>query len=175
MGQLSDWAQIFVRVFAWWKPRKSRKFWKMGLFFKKKSLKMGTLPAKINLTDGGRGFEARAAHPCPTQIWVPPPRTSHCNRHAGCAALGLMGRLFTRNPIFSRGAVKYKNASMIAIFFTTPLNEVFFHVKMKPYRRDRRDFLSKFCPINEDWRKNLTTRFLKESVSYFLKMAVLIP
>ena len=25
----------------------------------------------------GRGFEARAAHPCPTQIWVPPPGQNH--------------------------------------------------------------------------------------------------
>ena len=34
----------------------------MGTFFCIKS------PLKM-----GRGFEARSAHPCPTQIWVPPP------------------------------------------------------------------------------------------------------
>ena len=44
----------------------SRKILKNGYpFLPKSPLKMGT------------GFEARAAHPCPTQIWVPPTRVSN--------------------------------------------------------------------------------------------------
>ena len=56
------------------KPWKIAKFLKNGPIFQDKSLKMGTLfcqnhaPLKM-----GKGFEAQAAHPCPTQIWVPPP------------------------------------------------------------------------------------------------------
>ena len=49
------------------KTPKIAKFLKNGPIFQEKSLKMGTLSAKITLKMG-RGFEARAAHPCPTQI-----------------------------------------------------------------------------------------------------------
>ena len=48
------------------KTQKSQNLWKMDLFFQEKNPNNG-LPLKM-----GRGFEARAAHPCPNQIWVPP-------------------------------------------------------------------------------------------------------
>ena len=58
------------------KPQKSWNFWKIGPkwpYFSRKILKNGypfwpKSPLKM-----GMGFEAWVAHPCPTQIWVPPP------------------------------------------------------------------------------------------------------
>ena len=53
----------------------NREIFEKWAYFSRKILKNGypflpKTPLKI-----GRGFEARAAHPCPTQIWVPPPET----------------------------------------------------------------------------------------------------
>ena len=55
---------------TWFTP-KITKFLKNMPIFEGKSLKWLPFLAKITLKDG-YGFETRAAHPCPTQIWVPP-------------------------------------------------------------------------------------------------------
>ena len=67
-------------VFVMRKPRKSRKFWKIGLFLKENPKNGYPFWPKSPLKMG-MGFEARAAHPCPTQIWVPPPGVSPCTSH----------------------------------------------------------------------------------------------
>ena len=64
MSQLF-WLSPNFRVFT---CRKSWNSWKMGLFFKKKNLKNGYPFLPISPLKMGRGFEAWAAHPCPTQI-----------------------------------------------------------------------------------------------------------
>ena len=38
----------------------------------------------------GRGFEARAAHPCPTQIWVPPGLIYHAEPEMNPGAEGVL-------------------------------------------------------------------------------------
>ena len=57
------------------KPWKLQDFWKIAKwpYFHEKSLKMGTLFGQNHPLKMGMGFEAWGAHPCPTQIWVPPP------------------------------------------------------------------------------------------------------
>ena len=55
------------------KTPKIAKFLKNGPFFQEKNLKNGYPFLPKSPLKMGRGFEARAAHPCPTQIWVPPP------------------------------------------------------------------------------------------------------
>ena len=49
------------------------KFLKNGPIFQEKNLKNGYPSLPKSPLKMGRGFEARAAHPCPTQIWVTPP------------------------------------------------------------------------------------------------------
>ena len=74
MGQLF-WLSPKLRDFQGFRHAKNPKiaeFWKNRPIFEGKSLKNGypfwpKSPLKM-----GMGFEARAAHPCPTQIWVPP-------------------------------------------------------------------------------------------------------
>ena len=63
----SDWAQIFGL-----KPRKLRIFSKNWAYFSWKILKNGYPFLPKSPLKMGRVFEARAAHPCPTQIWVSP-------------------------------------------------------------------------------------------------------
>ena len=77
MGQLFWMSTKFAILgfFAMRKPQKSQNVWKIGQkwpYFSRKILKNGypfwpNSPLKM-----GMGFEAWAAHPCPTQIWVPP-------------------------------------------------------------------------------------------------------
>ena len=54
------------------KTPKIVKFLKNGNIFQEKILKNGYPFLPKSHVKMGRGFEARAAHPCPTQIWVPP-------------------------------------------------------------------------------------------------------
>ena len=70
MGQLF-WLSPNFRVFAWQKPRKLRNFEKWA-YFSRRNLKNGYPFLPKSPLKMGRGFEAREAHPCPTQIWVPP-------------------------------------------------------------------------------------------------------
>ena len=79
MSQLF-WMSINFAIlggFVMRKPRKSWNFWKIGpkrpYFYTSNPLKWVPFLAKIT------GFEAWAAHPCPTQIWVPPPRDYKSN------------------------------------------------------------------------------------------------
>ena len=70
MGQLF-WLNPKLQDFRMAKTQKIAKFWKNRPFWRK-ILKNGypfwpKSPLKM-----GMGFEAWAAHPCPTQIWVPP-------------------------------------------------------------------------------------------------------
>ena len=50
---------------------KSCKIFEKWAYFSRKNLKNGYPFLPKSLLKMGRGFEARAAHPCPTQIWVP--------------------------------------------------------------------------------------------------------
>ena len=54
--------------FSGFRMAKTLKVLKNGPSFQEKSFKMGTLFCQISPLKMGRGFEARAAHPCPTQI-----------------------------------------------------------------------------------------------------------
>ena len=59
------------------KTPKIAKFLKNGPIFQAKILENGYPFLPKSPLKMGRGFEARAAHPCPTQIWVPPPGVIH--------------------------------------------------------------------------------------------------
>ena len=56
---------------------KNRKISEKWAYFSRKNLKNGYPFLPKSPLKMGRGFEAQAAHPCPTQIWVPP-RGSIC-------------------------------------------------------------------------------------------------
>ena len=74
MGQLF-WLSPKLRDFCGFRMAKTPKiveFLKNRPIFEGKSLKIGTLSGQNPPLKMGMGFEARVAHPCPTQIWVPP-------------------------------------------------------------------------------------------------------
>ena len=56
-----------------WLSPKNHEFFEKCAYFSRKILKNGYPFLPKSPIKMGRGFEARAAHPCPTQIWVPPP------------------------------------------------------------------------------------------------------
>ena len=59
--------------------------------------------AKITLKEKmGMGFEARAVHPCPTQIWVPP-RDSHSYFNCLAVLSSHIGTEFLRPTLLVRG------------------------------------------------------------------------
>ena len=70
----SDWAQIFG--FLHGENPQIAKFLKNGPF-SRKIVKNGYHILPKSPLKMGRGFEARVTHPCPTQIWVPPPQAIH--------------------------------------------------------------------------------------------------
>ena len=64
------------------KTPKITKFLKNGPIFQEKNLENGYPFLPKSPLKMGRGFEAREAHPCPTQIWVTP-RGQHWNKAVG--------------------------------------------------------------------------------------------
>ena len=50
----------------------NREFFEKWAYISRKILKNGYPFLPKSPLKMGKGFEARAAHPCPTQIWVPP-------------------------------------------------------------------------------------------------------
>ena len=66
------WLSPNFRVLAWQNPQNREIFEKLA-YFSRKILKNGYPFLPNSPLKMGRGFEARAAHPCPTQISVPPP------------------------------------------------------------------------------------------------------
>ena len=67
MGRFFQNLQNFC-VFAMRTPENFEKW----AYMSRKSLKMGTFLCQNDPKKMGLGFEARAAHPCSNQIWVPP-------------------------------------------------------------------------------------------------------
>ena len=57
----------------------NREIFEKWAYFSRKILKNGYPFLPISPLKMGRSFEARAAHPCPTQIWIPPPPGPLCN------------------------------------------------------------------------------------------------
>ena len=66
----SDRAQIFG--FSHGENPRNRELFEKWAYFSRKILKNGYPFLPKSPLKMGRGFEAWAAHPCPTQIWVPP-------------------------------------------------------------------------------------------------------
>ena len=64
------WAQIFG--YSHGENPENREIFEKWAYFSRKMLKNGYPFLPKSPLKMGRGFEARAAHPCPTQIWVPP-------------------------------------------------------------------------------------------------------
>ena len=74
MGQLF-WLSPKLRDFRGFRMAKTPKnhgIFEKYAYFWRKILKNGYPFWPKSLLKMGMGFEARAAHPCPTQIWVPP-------------------------------------------------------------------------------------------------------
>ena len=76
----------FLTEPKWQKPG-NRKICQKWAYFSRQILNNGypflpKWPLKM-----GKGFEVRAAHPCPTQIWVPPSYTSFEPSYSVCIAM----------------------------------------------------------------------------------------
>ena len=65
------WAQIFGLSHG--KNPENQEIFVKWAYFSRKNLKNGYPFLSKSPLKMGRGFGARAAHPCPTQIWDPPP------------------------------------------------------------------------------------------------------
>ena len=84
--QFSDWAKIFG--FSYGENPQNHNICEKWAYFSRKILHSGypfltKWPLKM-----GRGFEARAAHPCPNQIWVWGGGEGECDIYLGSMPLG---------------------------------------------------------------------------------------
>ena len=112
MGQLF-WLSPNFRIFAWRKNPENCEVFEKWAYFSRKILKNGYPFLPKSPLNMGRGFEARAAHPCPTQIWVPPGVLISCYLnsfvHMDCKHFKREGKVDLYAELWCRGVLKKKD------------------------------------------------------------------